>query len=455
MKKFKILSLLFGMALILTGCATVGNVVDNSGKSVYYEDVVYNQGQVVEIGDYIYYGNGYTSISQTGFSYKSAQKSGYLARINVSNDFKFNDSLSVEDIPNSSPKGVQKVNDKLIGYENQNMFVLGSYIYFTSANTHKNSKLENDYTQVSLFRIKFDGDSFKEIDTFEHDENSVITVQKGSDDNYYYIISEPDGNSAYNLYSIKIGDTLGSKKQLNKFEEDGKEIVDPVETVAVCDENSNLKNVLYTTASTNTGIDTDSVKSVDFATGEIQTLDNGVAGSSTKFVGREGDKVFYSYTYKGVSEIYFKDFALDDNFFSPTPSHKFYNASEIKNIDTVGQGYLFISSSSKSVMYKDLSSQEDAVLLLSSSDYSDILFTDGDYIYYSNSTSISRVNILSKEKETIVSMTDIVSGKCGYAGGYIYFYAKLEEKDENNTDENYYMYRVDREGNYQLVGKTI
>ena len=106
-------------------------------------------------------------------------------------------------------------------------------------------------------------------------------------------------------------------------------------------------------------------------------------------------------------------------------------------------------------MYKDLSSQEDAVLLLSSSDYSDILFTDGDYIYYSNSTSISRVNILSKEKETIVSMTDIVSGKCGYAGGYIYFYAKLEEKDENNTDENYYMYRVDREGNYQLVGKTI
>ena len=456
MKKFRFLSILFGMALILTGCATVSNVVDNNGKSVYYNDIVYNQGQVVEVGDYIYYGNGYASISSTDFSYKTAQKTSYLARVDVSTDFSYDSSVEVEQRKNTTPNGVKKVNSKLVGYENQDMFAFGSYIYFTSANTHKNKNLENDYTQVSLFRVKFNGDGFKEIETFAHDSDSVITVQKGSDNNYYYIISEPDGssNSTYNLYSIKIGDSLGKKTQLNKYKEDGKEVVDPIKSVAVCDENSQNKNVLYTTASTSAGIDTVCVKSVDFATGELKTLDNGVAGSTTKFVGREGDNVFYAYTNKQVTEIYFKDLAVDDNYFSPTPNHKFYNASEIKNVKDVGNGYAFVSGSSKSLMFKEISSQQDAELLLSSSDYSDILFTDGDYVYYSNSTSIGRVNVLSKEKETIIAMNEIVSGKCGYAGNYIYFYAKLEEKDDDSTDTNFYMYRTDKEGNYQLVGKT-
>ena len=60
-------------------------------------------------------------------------------------------------------------------------------------------------------------------------------------------------------------------------------------------------------------------------------------------------------------------------------------------------------------------------------------------------------------------MTSIISGQCGYTGDYIYFYAQLEEiEDDENTDEdeeeevdtNYYMYRTDKQGNYQLVGQT-
>lgn len=463
MKKFKILSILFAMALILTGCATVSNVVDKNGKAIYLDEIQYNQGHVVEVGDYLYYGNGYSATTSDEFNYKNSAKYGYLARLNTSEDLKFDDDVDLEYINSTSPNGVDKVNDKLIGYQSQDMFALGSYIYFTSANTHKTSSLENDYTQVSLFRVKFNGDGFKELGTYKHDENSIITVQKGSDNNYYYIITEPAEESTYNIFSIKIGDSLGEEKQLNKYEKDGEEVVDAIETVAIADENSSIKNIIYTVTSDSTEIDTDAVKAVDFATGEVKTLDNGVAGATISLEGREGDVVFYAYTYKAITEIYFKDLVNSDNYYNPTASNKFYNATEIKNIDSVGNGYVFVSASSSSLIYNDLDTTSDGELLLTTSEYTDILFTDGDYVYYSNATSIGRISVVDKIKETIVTMTDIVSGVCGYTGDYIYFYAKLEEvkeseeteSEESKEDTNYYMYRTDKLGNYQLVGQTI
>lgn len=456
MKKLKILTLICALALILTGCATVSDVVDKNGKSFYYEEVVYNQGQVVQVGDYIYYGNGYTSISDSEFNYDKAAKSGYLARINTSKDFTYDSKIETEYIKNSSPKGIEKVNKKLAGYDNQNMFALGSYIYFTSANTHKNSSLENDYTQVSLFRVKFNGDDFKEIETFRHDGNSIITVQKGSDDNYYYVVSEPDktANGTYNLFSIKIGNTVGEVKQLNKYNKDGKEVVDPIESVVSCDINSTIKNILYATKSTETEIETDCVKSVDFATGELKTIDSGVISSVTKLLGRAGDKVFYAYTQNKITEIYYKDLTTDDGNFNPTESRKFYSAAEINNIVETNEKYVFISQKSSSLMIKN-ELQGDAELLLTSSEYDDVLFADGDYVYYSNSSMIGRINIETKEKQTLVTLNSIISGQCGYTGEYIYFYAKVQDREEGFNDENYYMYRTDKEGNYQLIGKTI
>ena len=77
MKKhiLKIVALVFCMALFLTGCATVGDVKVN-GKLANYKDVQYYQGQVVKVGDYIYYGNGYTASDSDGFSYKKATPLG-------------------------------------------------------------------------------------------------------------------------------------------------------------------------------------------------------------------------------------------------------------------------------------------------------------------------------------------------------------------------------------------
>lgn len=455
MKKFKLLAGIFASAVLLTGCATVSDVVGRNGKSVYYDDIVYNQGQVVQIEDYLYYGNAYFDSSARDFSYSTSAKNGYLARLNIEDKLSFDSSVTDEYKTSTSPKGILKVNKKLVGYQNQYMFALGSYLYFTSANTHQTSSLENDYTQVSIFRVKFNGDKVDEIGTYKHDSNSVITAQKGSDGQYYLVISEPADDSVYNLYSIKIGDKLGKEKQLNKYTEGGKDVVDQIKTIAVCDVSSTLKNVVYTVKSSSSDLETIEVKSVDFATGEISSLDSGVISSKTLLLGRSGDTVFYSYELNGIKEIYFKNLTGSDNSFNPTPSYKFYNASEIKNIKPAGEGFVFVSASSSSLMYKTLDVTSDAVLLSTSDGYSDVLFTDGNYVYLSTSTTISRINVVENTKEDIVTMSSIISGKCGYNGEYIYFYAQLEEKEEGNTDENYYMYRTDKLGNYQLIGQTL
>ena len=447
MKKFRILAILFTFALILTGCATVSNVKDKSGKDVYFDNIQYNYGRVVEVGDYVYYGNGYQKTTESGFDYNTSAKFTYLSRLNVAGELKVeNDDNSL--LKSTTPNGVEKVNDKVIGYENQNMFALGSYLYFTSANTHKTENLENDYTRVSLFRIRFNGDGLEEIGTYKHDENSILDVRKGSDGNYYYIISQTE-NDVTNLYSIKLGDKLGKLTQLNKYEKDGETVVDTIAQSVLCDENSTVRKLFYSTSTNNGNV----IKSVDFATGEIKEYPVGNLSAKVSLIGMAGDVVFYGYTVKAKTEVYYKDVSIDGGSFTDTKF--FYTQSSIKNIDAIGDGYVFVSGTSSSVMYKTLTDMTSVKLLLTSDEYADILFTDGDYVYYSSATEIGRVNVKTQEKETIVSMTAIISGSVGYSGNYIYFYAQLEEKAEDNTDSNYYMYRTDKTGNYQLIGKTV
>lgn len=453
MKKniLKTIALLFCMALCLSGCATVSNITNKDGSKIYYDDVQYFQGQVALIGDYLYYGNGYTASDGEEFNYKDAAKSGYLARLYVGEKLQYDLSEDEDGYINPSPKGVEKVNSKLTGYQNQYMFALGNYLYFTSANTHKLSNTENDYTRVSIFRVKFNGDSFKEIDTFRYDENSQITVQKGDDGNYYYIIYCPSGEDTYNLYSVKIGKSIGKTTLL----------AEDVLSVAICDENSTDRNVIYTVTSERSDRETTEVRAVNFATGEDKSYSNdtSVAGTTTIMLGREGDIVFYSYD--KVSEepqVYYKDLSKDDNYFSGQQARHFYDASDINIIDKIWNGYLFISTTSSSLMYKEFEGNTQKVL--SSSDYSDILFVDGDYIYYSNDTTISRISIKDLSSQTLVSTTSIISGQCGYDGTYIYYFAQLtteeseEDTSETASDTNYYMHRVDKSGNVELIAKV-
>lgn len=449
MKKRKILSiiaLVFCVALMLTGCSTVSAVLGPNGKPIYYNEAVYYEGNIAVVGDYIYYGNSYVATSTEGFNYKNAAKKAYLARIKNKDNFTFASNVENADFSHTSPKGIETVNkDKLAGYENQKMYVLGQYLYFTSANTHKNSELANDYSQITLFRVKFDGDGLKEIATFKNDEKSEISLVKGSDGEYYFVAVAPSKEN-YSIYSVKVGKNVGKVETL----------VENVTSAAIADENSSLKNVIYT-VDADKDLATTKVKSVDFATGDVEPLDNQVAGSTTTILGREGDVVFYSYTNpeNKVKEVYQTSITSTNTSFSPT--NNFYNAETISNIQTAGEGYIF-ETESGALVYKTLSGTMQ--LLLNSTEFSDVLFVDGEYVYTSTENSISRVSTNNYEVEEIISEVIMISGECGYDGDYIYFYAQLGNNEEEqgeeeiSTDENYYMYRTDKEGKLQLISKT-
>lgn len=442
-KKFlKLFTMIFAAALLFTGCTVARNVVDENGNPYYFEEVKHFGGQVVQIGSHLFFANGYSDSSAEEFDYNEASKTGYLAYINLSEPFTFDEDAT--DTKNSSPLGSEKVSDRFVGYQNQDMFVYGSYIYLTSTNTHKTGELENDYSRVSLFRMKFNENKLQEICTTRYDENSQISVQKGSDGNYYYVICAQNDQEEYQISSIKIGDELGKQTVL----------AENIESYAVADENSTLKNVVYTKTNDKDEME---IKAVDFANGQTSSYSLQQSAEIT-LLDRVGDRVFYSAdTDITDAEVYQKDITKANNF---DASGRFYSDDSISNVMATEEGFAFITENG-SLVYKTLNGQ--SKVLLSSGTTFDVLFEDNGWIYYSTSTDINRIGVLSGESENVVSMTSIISGAYGLSDGYIYFFAQIEQEQSDSeseeseeTDENYYLYRaaLSGDGGCQLIGKS-
>ncbi len=448
-KLLSIVALIFCVAMIFTGCATVGAVKGKDGKPVYFEDAQFFGGHIAEVGDYVYYANAYVATTDEGFVYDEASNVAYLSRIENKGFYTFDEEVKLANKPHTTPNEMQKVKGgKLVGYENQQMYALGSYLYFTSANVHKTDDMKNDYTQVSLFRIKFDGSSFQEIATFAHGSKGQIELVKGSDDEYYFVAVVPNGDK-FDIKSVKVGDSLGKVNTL----------AEEVNTAVIADENSSNKNVIYT-VDAEKDMATISVMAVDFATGEQTTFDEGVAGSETKLIDRIGDKVFYSYKNpeNTVNEVYWQSITLASTNFSPV--NRVYNATTIKNVESAYEGYIF-QTEGGALVYKTFDGAEQR--LQKEDEYTDVMFVDGQFVYTSTDSAITRISLADFSKETIVDGVKMISGKCGYNDEYIYFYAQLgeletdekaDEEEEGEADENYYMYRTDKNGNLQIIGKT-
>lgn len=437
-KILKVLSFVFVVAVLLTGCATVSDIKNDQ------TDLIFNGGNVVKVGDYVYFANGYTAVgSGSDFDYDKNVEVSYLNRVNLNAGFTS---------PDNSPKKNEKVNSRVVGFESEYMFVLGDYIYFSSVNTHKNKQVENDYSLVSYFRSRLNGDNLTELyTTNSYNASTAVTrVLKGSDNNYHLVIF--DGT---NLNSIKIGDNIGKRQEL----------ATNVTSLAMPHEKDNFeyKEILYTVNKENSSNETE-VYSVDYATGEKEKATS--TSSTTKFVDRQGDVVFYTHDAIGISQTYYKRVSSGTSLIFDA-SEFFYRLTDIKNMQLVcagdddKEGYVFLGKSG-SIMYKNMvRTGEQATTLLDKSvtDFSNMLFVEGEWVYYSTTKGIYRISASDGEKQTIVEMqNEIEPSTCAYVDNYIYYYAKLEpieneDGKEYEEDSNFYAYRVDvsGHGNYQIL----
>ncbi len=441
MKKnlFKMFSFVFVFALLVTGCATVSDIKNTD------TDLIFNGGNVVKVGDYVYFANGYTAVGDQSkdFDYDGNAKISYMNRVNLNGGFAS---------ANESPKVTEKVNSRVVGFESEYMFVLGDYIYFSTVNTHKNKQVENEYNLVSYFRSRLNGDGLSEIyTTTTYDKTKAMTrVLKGSDNNYHLVIF--DGT---NLNSFAIGNSVGKRQELAK---DVTSIAMPKEK-----DNYEYKKILYTVNSESTGSDTE-VYSVDYATNKKEKATS--VSDSTKFIDRQGDMVIYT-NGDAAAQAYYK-YLSDDISIVLDGSDAFYRLPEITNLhkvcegDADKEGYVFLGKSG-SIMYKNMvRTGEQATILLdkSETDFSNMLFVEGDWVYYSTTKGIYAISARDKTRKTIVEMqNEIEPSACSYVDNYIYYYAKLEPVDsetddkEYEEDNNYYAYRVDvsGQGNYQML----
>lgn len=455
MKKnlLKIFALIFCLGFFLTGCASLADVRDGEGNAIKFDSPVYFQGQVAKIGNYLYYGNAYSDITAENYDYNGQTKSSYLARVNLS-DLAFKDGVLNDNKKHTAPINTEKViTDRVAGYVNQEMYAYGEYLYFTSANIHKTNTMLNDYSMVSFFRVKFNGTGLQELGTFTYDENSTITLEQGSDDNYYFVIicptdvekTEEESESAitYDAYSMKIGQKV----------EKAEKLIGEVTSAVVAED-----KVVYSFNTTSDRL-TCAVNGVDFATNDVTEYDTGNS-KEIKLIDSDENIIFYSYEH----EVYYKDLT-NGGTFTPAFNQLFYSAPTISNLHKMDEGYVFEGTSA--LMYKSsLTGAINKVTAKTSDDeektsiYSDILFVDGDYIYLSNESSIKKVSKFGDAPETIVEMT-IKSGEFGYADGYIYFYANAGdlvdekgEKVEGEVDNTFYLYQTDKLGNLQRLGQA-
>lgn len=466
MKKFaKILCLILGFGFLLGGCASLGNISNPN------QELIYNGNSAVMIDGYLYYANAFSDSStfEKDSDYSNAAKIGYLARLNTNAELE-SDSI------NHSPKNVEKVSGEVVGYSGNLMFALGDYIYYTTPNKIKGVDEEgtagNYFNYTSIYRSKLNGENKKRIYTTN---GEVLQIEVLKYDGKYYIVMLA-GNR---LIKVQIGSSVSSSV-----------IAENVLSVALPEtyqENavgSTLDwngTIYYTTATVdedNPNVSGNDVNKISISGGEATTI---VSGEDITFIERERDVVFYTKD----SSTYMADLSTDDSansfrnaklLFAGTALSVYAMATEERVV-----GYIFYNDSGKLLYaYTNNGKVLSGAISVSSEGTSiptfNLLFVTGRTLYVSTTTSIYSVDlskifngtdgVKTADATEIVTMTAIYDGFLyAYDGKYIYYYAQLEKLDseegetEEETDENYYLYRTKiSKGNavpdYELLGKA-
>ena len=452
-KTTKLLCGLLGVGLLLTGCATVGNIKNKESE------LIYNGNSAVMINDsYLYYGNSF-AVSEDfkdDKDYKNSAKLSYLARLNVGAE------LSAKSA-DYSPKKVENVAKEVAVHEKSFMFALGNYIYYLTPNRKKfeneEGKLVQQYGYSTLYRSKLNGDKKKALYTTSAEVSRVEVLKYGK--KYYLVML-----AGTNLIRFE----LGSKAKRTTLAKDVTSVALP-KTYEKNKDGSTLAwngNIYYTKSldiEDNEGIVSgNKIMKISIAGGEEVEVGSGKDGKSVSLVGREGDIVFY--TYDGdtfVHDTNEKSANGSDIRFSISKTA--YAVGEISDVYTLYAndvlGYVYTADGS--LICRPDGEKEITVTLnyedKSVDDYN-VLFVTGRTMYLATTSAIYAADFsqvlngsTTIDCTALVKMADgsIYDGdRYAFDGEYVYYYAKLQEieseddSDEDKTvsDTTYYLYRT-------------
>lgn len=384
-------------------------------------DVVYgNGGLAVKKGNYVYFVNGYKSVSSI-----SSKKATYtvgslmLMKLGENGEVVTNDQGLLND------DYYITMNNKLCGYEATNLYIHGEYLYFVSPS------LENESgdkvwakDRVVFNRIKLDktskveevyasGVKYDQLKYEYYEENGKLCIlawEKG--DSYY----ADNGNNAL----IRINATNKSSEK----------IADGVSSVAFA-ENSNeiffVKN----------GDGNYTLKQYDIIANEQRDYTSFANTFEVKFVA--GGQVFItmSHPYGSTTDLKVSNIASRNEF------DLVYAYSDSLTLSAANDGTVFAVSSNVISIIKDA----DNIKIIKDEEASSINlidFTNGCILYYddvSNLKLVSYSNVLAGDEPSIQTLTSIDAVSEDYAyfdlneGENMLYFLKL-------SGDDYYLHRI-------------
>lgn len=374
-----------------------------------------NGGMAVRKGDYIYFVNGYMTISDTDHVQNGSLTHGSLMLMRLD---EYGNVVTDED-------GLLKdeyyitMSDRLCGYEATGLYIFGDYLYFTSPSQENTYDRDGNYEwakdRVEFYRIKLDKTSGVE-------RLFKSTVANTSLQYKYY----DNGSDLYILINEK-GTSL---------------------------ENDNKSDVLYRVKASNKAID------------EVAT------GVSNLNMSDNGENVFYTKVENNVSKLYKYNVFTDGEVHFDTPTSETFKALKL-----VSEDYVYITDENDELYRRSLINPNgsweelgdyvghyDKMLIIPHSDEimtikgnkvsvingesrqmidSDaskinfIGFTNGGMVYYDDSNNIKIMDCETLEISTIITLGSKPTEMFDIAEDdtYMYFFMK--------QGANEYLYRVE------------
>lgn len=431
-KSFRNLALIFMMIIcfgfLFTACSCnkkTDNDIPNASDRVYG-----NGGLAVTKGDYLYFLNGYRTYSDiTNKNDNKGVVRGAIYKTKLSST----GMLNLDEDGNIVESAVERVVDRIACFENGGLYLVGNYIYYATPNTQDNNQGQILNNYVNYCRVSLN-DTSKE---------QVLYTSDGEVTNGKWSVYEMDGSIYLVIYD-------GSKLVCVK-NDDKKKAVTMASDVTSVDfwDNEDAHSV--------TGVEsniyyTRDVNSDDEVTGGNIIAKVKIGTNNEKIVGADNSNSYTIFDVKN-NNVYYKNsngilFVSNANNFNLTNkkqlTYKDYstNTYVVDNQDSstsLNRVVVYTTDSGESggrVSYFDNGNPSEHVVLDNVS--ITILDVVGNYIYYLDSNTIYRVDIL-KSTDDETRLEKLING----------------DNEFNFNSSNVMSFDVDNNYLYVLNGYTV
>ncbi len=435
MSKIRKILVCFMLTVVAVGLCSCGKgAISRPAKT---DAVVGNGSSAVQKGEYLYFTNGYLSRDTIT---KGNRK-----------DTRVNGAIYVTKLVNGKPdvddtgalKSYDVIYDNIAGYEQTDLYIFGDYLYFTAPGTDmlKSGSVAKDKTVFYRIRLDKSG-SLSSIYTTSNDGEYVEYAFYGNAKTVKLLVLERESASAEGvLYSID-----ASSKSKKKLASNVTSIYFPTARDNAEQDTACANNVYYTTSltedETDAGVTGNKLYHLNALTGDTDLVYGGLD---------DGNQETYKVVYADANHLYYEmTDDVDTLVYRASLSDGEIASTDAMNISSVYTytKYLALTNSTRGVDCL-IGFTGSAVHILGATlpevvleNASDVLFANDQYLYYTDGSSIYRIDLVGEGKgdiETLVSADSeqiMLSAGIDFDDRYVYYYMK-------NDNSNYYLKRLD------------